>query len=108
MSRLRFNRARLNQSLNKRHVSATDKCPTCGDDTETVEHVVMFCSRFQLLRFRCFCELAAITKQPPLSSSFRFPFLLCAFPPHVINAHAIQFIRVIGSFLSSVRRIRDM
>ena len=61
VSRLRFNRARLNQSLNKRRISATDKCPTCGDVVETVEHVVMFCSRYELLRFRCFCELAAIT-----------------------------------------------
>ena len=108
MSRLRFNRARLNQSLNKRRVSASDKCPSCLVDVETVEHVVMFCSQYERLRFRCFCELAAITKQPPLSSSFRFPFLLCSFPSTVINAHATQCVRVIGSFLSSVQRVRDM
>ena len=98
VSRLRFNRARLNQSLNKRRVSASDKCPTCGDVVETVEHVVMFCPRYDVLRFRCFCDLAAITKQPPLSSSFRFPFLLCSFPSTVINPHATQLMRIIGTF----------
>ena len=108
VSRLRFNRARLNQSLNKRRVSPTDKCPTCLDVVETVEHVVMSCPRYDILRFACFCKLAAITKQPPLTSSFCFPLLLCSFPPHVTTAHANQFMRVIATFLSSVRRIRDM
>ena len=75
---------------------------------ETVEHVVMSCPRYDVLRFRCFCDLAAITKQPPLSSSFRFPFLLCSFPSTVINPHATQLMRIIGTFLSSVQRVRDM
>jgi len=108
ISRLRFNRARLNQSLNKRRVSPTDKCPTCLDVVETVEHVVMYCPRYDALRFSCFCSLAAITKQPPLTSSFPFPFLLCSFPSDVINAHSNQFVRIISNFLSSVRRMRDM
>lgn len=108
VSRLRFNRARLNQSLNKRHVSPSDKCPTCLDVVETVEHVVMSCPRYDAARFACFCHLSAITKQPPLSASFPFPFLLCSFPPDVINAHATQFVRIIGTFLSSVQRMRNM
>ena len=108
LSRLRFNRSRLNQSLHKRHCAVTDKCPTCPDQVETVEHVVMSCPRYGALRFVCFCKLSAINKSPPLSSSFPFPFLLCSFPSHVINAHCAQFVRIISSFLSSVRRLRDM
>ena len=108
VSRLRFNRARLNQSLHKRHVSPTNKCPTCPDVVETVEHVVMSCPRYDALRFHCFCALSAITKQPPLSCSFPFPFLLCSFPDSVIKVHANQFVRIISSFLSSVQRVRDM
>ena len=108
ISRLRFNRARLNQSLHKRRISPTDKCPTCVDAVETVEHVVMHCPRYDAFRFACFCSLAAITKQPPLSSSFPFPFLLCSFPNSVIKAHANQFTHIISVFLSSVRRLRDM
>ena len=108
LSRLRFNRARLNQLLNKRRVSPTDKCPTCPDVVETVEHVVMSCPRYDVLRFRCFCALAAISKQPALSSSFPFPFLLCSFPDSVIKAHANQFVCIISTFLSSVQRVRDM
>jgi len=108
VSRLRFNRARLNQSLNKRRVSSTNKCPTCPDVVETVEHIVMSCPRYDKLRFDCFCKLAAITKQPPLSSSFRFPFLLCSFPSDVINTQSTQFVRIISCFLSSVRHMRDM
>ena len=108
VSRLRFNRARLNQSLNKRRVSSTNKCPTCPDVIETVEHVVMSCPRYDSIRFSCFCALAAITKKPPLSWSFPFPFLLCCFPSDVINAHSIQFVQIISTFLSAVRRLRDM
>ena len=78
------------------------------DVVETVEHVVMHCPRYDALRFTCFCSLAAITKQPPLSSSFPFPFLLCSFPNSVIKTHANQFTRIISVFLSSVRRLRDM
>ena len=108
MSRLRFNRARLNESLHHRHVCSTNKCPTCPDVTETVEHITMFCPRYDAPRFKCFHSLAAITKQPPLSSSFPFPFLLCSFPPHLIKQHCNQYIRIISIFLSSVRRVRDM
>ena len=108
VSRLRFNRARLNQSLHKRHVSPTDKCPTCPGIVETVEHVLMSCPRYDALRFRCFCALSAITTQPPLSYSFPFPFLLCSFPDSVIKAHANQFVHIISSFLSSVQRMRNM
>jgi hypothetical protein len=89
-------------------VSPSDKCPTCVDAVETVQHIVMSCPRFDTLRFRCFCDLASVSKHPPLSSSFPFPFLLCSFPPHVINRQAIQFTRIIGSFLSAVQRVRDI
>ena len=108
LSRLRFNRSRLNQSLHKRRCAVTDKCPTCPDQIETVEHVVMSCPRYDVLRFVCFCKLSAINKLPPLSSSFPFPFLLCCFPLNVVNAHCNQFVRIISSFLTSVRRLRDM
>ena len=107
ISRLRFNRARLNQSLHYRHVLTTDKCPTCPDVRETVEHVVMSCPRYDAIRFKCFHRLASITNKPPLSSSFAFPFLLCSFPPNTHTTHCNQYIRIISSFHSSMRQMRD-
>jgi hypothetical protein len=80
ISRLRFNRSRLNQSLYKRHRANTDKCSTCPNTVETVEHVVMSCPRYDKYRFKCFWLLSKITNQVPLSSSFPFPFLLGSFP----------------------------
>jgi Reverse transcriptase (RNA-dependent DNA polymerase)/Endonuclease-reverse transcriptase len=108
ISRLRFNRSRLNQSLHYRRVLTTNKCPTCPDEIETVEHVVMSCPRYDVARFACFRSLFAITKLPPLSSSFPFPFLLCSFPSRLTNNQCNQCVRVISTFLSCVRRIRDM
>ena len=106
ISRLRFNRSRLNQSLFKRHRSHTDKCATCPDTSETVEHVLLTCPRYDRLRFECFCALSSITKSPPISTMFPLPFMLCSFDPATANQQ--QLIRTISVFLRSVRRVRDM
>ena len=106
IARLRFNRSRLNQSLFKRHRSDTDKCPTCPNVIETVEHVLMACPRYDKQRFECFYSLSAIANKPLLSHVFPLPFLLCSFPPATANPQ--QLIHAISNFLRSVRRIRDM
>ena len=108
VSRLRFNRARLNQSLFKRHKSTSDKCPSCPDTTETVEHVIMSCPRYDRERFQCLCALHHVTNQPPLSTMFPFPFLLCSFPSSTIKAQHPQLIKEITTFLRSVSRLRNM
>ena len=74
VSRLRFNRARLNHSLYKRARVQSDICPTCQNNTvETVEHVVMHCPRYDLIRFQC---LLIFLLSPPL---LFFPFCCVAF-----------------------------
>ena len=96
ISRLRFNRARLNQSLHKRAQIQSEICSSCLNNTiETVEHVVMRCPRYDSIRFRCFCDLSAMTRLPPISSSFVFPFLLCCFPSVIPKAlHACLIARI--------------
>ena len=108
ISRLRFNRSRLNQSLFKRHKSDSDKCPTCPDSTESVQHVLISCPRYDVDRFHCLCTLSHITNQPPLSIMFPFPFLLCSFPPSTVKSQQPPLIQAIAKFLRSVRRLRDM
>jgi hypothetical protein len=109
VSRLRFNRARLNQSLYKRARVQSDICSTCQNNTiETVEHAIMHCPRYDLIRFQCFCDLAAITNLPPLSSSFVFPFLLCCFPSNIAKALHTRLIVRISLFLNQLQRARGM
>jgi len=109
ISRLRFNRSRINQSLHKRSCIDTDKCPTCPNNiTETVEHVVMKCPAYDQLRFDLFFDLATLLKCPPLSSSFPFPFLLCVFPDSVPKSMHARLIHRIAAFLNEVRRLRNM
>jgi hypothetical protein len=109
VSRLRFNRARLNHSLYKRARVQSDICPTCQNNTiETVEHVVMHCPRYDLIRFQCFCDLSALTQLPPLTSSFVFPFLLCCFPSTIPPALHARLIARISLFLDQLQRARDM
>ena len=108
MSRLRFNRAKLNQSLFKRHRALSQFCPTCEDDVvETVEHVVMHCPRYDVSRFNCFCELHHITGFPPLLSSFPFPFLLGVFPRTVSVTVHQRLLNCISMFLNKVQRMRQ-
>ena len=109
ISRLRFNRARLNQSLHKRARVQSEICSTCQNNTiETVEHVLMHCPRYDLIRFRCFCDLSAITRLPPLSSSFVFPFLLCCFPSTIPKTMHARLITRISLFLNQLQHIRNM
>jgi hypothetical protein len=109
ISRLRFNRARLNQSLYKRAQVQSELCSTCQNNTiETVEHVVMHCPRYDLIRFQCFCDLSALTHLPPLSSSFVFPFLLCCFPSTIPIALHARLIARISLFLNQLQRARNM
>ena len=109
ISRLRFNRSRINQSLHKRACVTTDVCSTCQNNTsETVEHILMHCPRYDQLRFHLFCELSCLLKSPPLSSSFPFPFLLCVFPDSVPKAMHTCLMHRIACFLNQVRKIRDM
>lgn len=109
ISRLRFNRSRINQSLYKRSCISTDKCPTCPNNiTETVEHVLMQCPTYDQLRLHLFFDLASLLKCPPLSSSFPFPFLLCVFPDSVPKTMHARLVHRIASFLNEVRRLRDM
>ena len=109
VSRLRFNRARLNQSLFKRTCIDTDICSTCGNNTvETVEHVLMWCPRYDSIRFHCFCDLSAITGIPPLRSSFVFPFLLCCFPASIPESMHARLISRISLFLKQLQHMRDM
>ena len=107
VSRLRFNRARLNQSLHKRRCSITPMCTTCNTP-ETVEHVVMDCPRYDAIRFNCLCALSSITKQPPLRSSYPFPFLLCELPPSIPIAQHIMYIDIIAPFIHKLQRMRNM
>ncbi len=53
MARLRFNRARLNQSLHKRARSSTDKCPHCPTEVESPEHLLLHCPRYAKARYDC-------------------------------------------------------
>jgi hypothetical protein len=109
ISRLRFNRARLNHSLYKRTRADTDICSTCENNTiETVEHVIMWCPRYDSIRFHCFCDLSSITGLPPLTSSFVFPFLLCCFPASIPKSMHARLITRIGIFLQQLQRMRDM
>jgi hypothetical protein len=109
ISRLRFNRSRLNQSLLKRACVHSDECSTCKNNIkETVEHVLMRCPRYDQPRFSLFCHLSSILKCPPLTSSFPFPFLLCEFPNSVPKSMHVQLVHRIAVFLNQVRRIRDM
>ena len=108
VSRLRFNRARLNQSLHKRKCSLTPMCNTCETTPETVEHVVMQCPRYDDIRYRCLCSLSSITKQPPLRSSFPFPYLLCEIPLSVPKNHHHVLISIIATYLSQLQRRRNM
>jgi hypothetical protein len=109
ISRLRFNRAKLNHSLHKRARVQTDTCPTCRNNTiETVEHVIMHCPRYDNIRFQCYCDLSAITKLPPISSSFVFPFLLCSFPPSIPKSLHPRLIARIALFLSKLQHMRNM
>jgi hypothetical protein len=108
LARLRFNRSKLNQTLFKRHRSNTDKCPSCPDTVETVEHVLMFCPRYDKYRFNCLCTLSSIVNKPPLVSMFPFPFLLCSFPDPITKSQQQQIISVISSFLRNVSRVRNM
>lgn len=109
ISRLRFNRARLNQSLYKRARVQSDICSTCQNNTiETVEHVIMRCPRYDAIRFRCFFDLSAIAHLPPLSSSFVFPFLLCCFPSHIPKSIHARLIARISLFLNELQRLRRM
>ena len=109
ISRLRFNRARLNQSLDKRACSPSTECSTCLHNTpETVEHVLMHCPRYDKPRFDLFCHLSHLLKVAPLTSSFPFPFLLCSFPSNIPNMLHAQIIHHIASFLNQVRSIRNM
>ena len=109
ISRLRFNRARLNQSLNKRNCVPTSQCSTCLNNIpETVEHVLMHCIRYDRYRFPLFCDLDFLLKLPPISSSFPFPFLLCSFPDSIPKTLHVRIIHRIASFLNQVRSMRDM
>ena len=109
LSRLRFNRSRLNQSLHKRACVHSDECATCKNNIiETVEHVLMRCPRYDQQRFSLFCYLSSVLKSPPLTSSFPFPFLLCVFPPTIPNSMHVHLIHRIAFCLNQVRRIRDM
>ena len=107
VSRLRFNRARLNQSMHKRKRSVTPMCTTCNT-METVEHVVMQCPRYDIIRFQCLCALASHTEQPPLRSSFPYPFLLCEIPSSIPKSQHHVYIHIISSFLLQLQRMRDM
>ena len=109
VSRLRFNRSRLNQSLLKRACVHSGECSTCKNNiTETVEHVLMHCSRYDQQRFALFCHLSSLLKCPPLTSSFPFPFLLCEFPASAPKSMHVVLVHRIAVFLNQVRRIRDM
>ena len=108
VSRLRFNRARLNQSLHKRSRSITSMCATCINTPETVEHVVMQCPRYDTIRFQCLCALSSHTKQPPLRSFYPFPFLLCDIPPSIPKQQHHMYIQIISVFLSKLQRMRNM
>lgn len=109
LSRLRFNRSRLNHSLHKRACVPSSQCSTCLNNTpETVEHVLMRCSRYDKQRFELFCDLYCLLKLPPVSSSVPFPFLLCSFPSSVPKSMHVHLIHLISSFLNKVRSMRDM
>ena len=109
ISRLRFNRSRLNHSLHKRSCISTDVCPTCQSNIkETVEHILMHCPRYDHLRFSLFFDLSYILKCPPLSSSFPFPFLLCVFLESIPKSVQVRLVHRIACFLNQVRKIRDM
>ena len=109
ISRLRFNRARLNQSLHKRASAPSTECSTCLHNTpETVEHVLMHCPRYDKPRFELFCHLSRLLKVDPLTSSFSFPFLLCSFPANISNMLHARIIHHIALFLNQVRSLRNM
>jgi len=109
VSRLRFNRSRLNQSLHKRAWVPTSECPTCRRNIpETVEHVVMHCPRYDHPRFDLLWDLSYMLKLPPLRPSFPFPFLLCSLPDSVPKSLHTRIIRRIASFLNKIRSMRDM
>ena len=68
----------------------------------------MRCPRYDLIRFQCFCDLSTITRLPPLSSSFVFPFLLCCFPSTIPKAMHARLVTRISLFLNQLQRIRSM
>ena len=106
ISRLRFNRSRINQSLYMRSCNSTDVCPTCQNNTtETVEHVLMRCPRYDHLRLSLFFDLSFLLKCAPLSSSFPFPFLVCVFPDSIPKVVQVRLIYRMACFLNQVREL---
>lgn len=49
-ARLRFDQALTNASLFKRKLLNTDVCPLCGEEPETVQHILIFCAKYSSIR----------------------------------------------------------
>ena len=102
-ARLRFNRSRLNQSLHKRKRSATDKCPSCPQSIETVEHVLLHCPHYARIRLDCTRMLQLTT-----GLSLSLPIALGSFPMHVGKRLSAIAISIISVFIRNVRVLRRM
>jgi hypothetical protein len=69
-ARLRFNLARLNQSLHRRNLAPNPFCPHCIGHRETPEHVLLECPAYDRMRTAFMEEVARLTAPgppPPLS-----------------------------------------
>ena len=105
LSRLRFNRSRLNQSLHSRHLSSTDICPKCNRSSETVEHVLLQCPAYNNIRSDCTRALTFLLGRPPSLSVF-----LGSFPPSVSSSSRVARIALsfVSTFVERIRSLRHM
>ena len=105
MARLRFNRARLNQSLHHRSRSDTDMCPTCGNANESVEHILMHCPRYAKARYDCQVALSyhtpyVLSLQSILGSHQKLVSTTSMLTSHILN--------ILATFIRNIRTIRRM
>jgi hypothetical protein len=105
MARLRFNRARLNQSLHKRARSNTDKCPHCPSQVESPEHLLLHCPRYAKARYDCH---TAISQHMPYHLSLAS---LLASHERLLSTTSMctaPVIKLLSRFINAIRQIRSM
>ena len=99
-ARLRFNQARLNQSLHMRHLTASPFCDTCPDVEETPAHVLLDCPRYTVARRSCSLHLESLGLQLSLN-------VLLGEVASLSQSRQTEVLRLTGKFILIVQRLRS-